>query len=172
MSQNTFIRLIETIITMLQLEGWIVFALALALLVFPIGYLLYFKVSRKLFPQITDFSYEIKPGEGTTVGKVTGSGIIKMIELKTNQNCIIAITVDGVNHTLLTVGPELESNVTYKTNENVLDIREQLGEKFSDNCSIHIQNRSTGILQTNGNISFEIKKELKSTIKAVFSELK
>jgi hypothetical protein len=157
---------------MFQLEEWIVIILALILLVLPIVYLVYFKVSRKLFPQLADFSSEIKPGEGMTVCKITGSGIIKSIELKTNENSIIAITVDGINHTLLTVGRELGSNITSKQNENVLDIREQLDEKFSDNCTIHIQNRGTGILLTNGNISFEIKKGLKTSIRTVFSELK
>jgi hypothetical protein len=157
---------------MLQLEDWIIIIVALALIVLPIAYLIYFKVSRKLFPQSADFSSEIKPGEGTTVCKITGAGIIKTIELKTNENSIIAITVDCINHTLLTVGHESKSNVTPKQNENVLDIKEQLDEKFSDNCSIHIQNRGTGVLQTSGNISFEIKKGLKTSIRTVFSELK
>ena len=89
-----------------QLEQLIIIILALILIVIPITYLLYLKVSRKLFPQTAEFSGEIKPGEGATVVKITGSGMIKEIELKTNENSIIAITVDGINHTLLTVGYE------------------------------------------------------------------
>ena len=157
---------------MLPLEEWIVIIVALALIMFPIAYLIYFKVSRKLFPQSTNFSSEIKPGEGTTVCKITGSGIIKAVELKTNENCIIALTIDGINHTLLTVGPESSSLVSPKQNENTLNVREQLDEKFSDNCTIHIQNRGIGVLLTSGNVNFEIKKGLKTSIKTVFSELK
>ena len=95
-----------------------------------------------------------------------------MVELHTNENCIITITIDGTNHTLLTVGPELGSEAPSKLNEDVLAVREQLDEKFIDNFTIHIQNRGAGILHTKGKMYYEIKKDLKKTVKTVFTELR
>lgn len=158
--------------SMLQIEEWVAIAAIATILILTILYLVYFKVTRKLFPQMTDFDNEIRPGEGATVSNITGSGIVKMVELNTNENCIITITIDGTNHTLLTVGPELGSKAPSKLNEDVLAVREQLDEKFVDNFSIHIQNRGAGILHTKGKIHFEVKKDLKTTIKTVFTELK
>jgi hypothetical protein len=157
---------------MLQIEEWVAIAAIATILILAITYLIYFKVSRKLFPQTTDFDSEIKPGQGETVSKIQGAGIVKMVELDTNENCIITITIDGTNHTLLTVGPELGTKAPSKLNEDVLAVREQLDEKFIDNFTIHIQNRGAGILHTKGKIHFEVKKDLKTTIKTVFTELK
>jgi phosphotransferase system HPr-like phosphotransfer protein len=157
---------------MLQIEEWVIVAAIVALLTIAVAYLVYFKVSRKLFPQTKDFDSEIKPGQGETVSSIQGKGIIKMVELNTNENCIITITIDGTNHTLLTVGPELRVQEPLKLNEDVLAVREQLDEKFIDNFVIHIQNRGAGILHTKGKIHYEIKKDLATAVKTVFTELR
>ena len=157
---------------MLQIDEWAAVAAIAALFIVALGYFIYFKVSRKLFPQMQDFDNEIESGQGATVSNITGSGIVKMVELHTNENCIITITIDGTNHTLLTVGPELGSEAPSKLNEDVLAVREQLDEKFIDNFTIHIQNRGAGILHTKGKMYYEIKKDLKKTVKTVFTELR
>jgi len=157
---------------MLQIEEWVLITAIAALLAAAAAYLVYFKVSRKLFPQTTNFDNEIKPGQDETVSKIQDAGIVKMVELDTNENCIITITIDGTNHTLLTVGPELGTRAPSKLNEDVLAVREQLDEKFIDNFTIHIQNRGAGVLHTKGKIHYEIKKDLKTTFKTVFTELR
>ena len=157
---------------MIQLSEWIGIALALTLLLLSTVYLIYFRISRKLFPQVADFSNEIKSGEGATISKIEGSGIIKMIELKTDGNCIITITVDNIIHTLLTVGPAPPSKIKIALNEYEFAIREQLNEKFTDNFTIYIQNQGTKLLSNNGKLSYEIKKGLKQTLKALISEIK
>lgn len=155
---------------MIQIEEWIAIG-AVVLILLSIAYLFYFKVSKKLFPQKNNFKTEIKAGEGTTVCEITGSGIIKMVELKTNENCIIDITIDGISRTLLTIGPEPGLNNPFKPNEDVLAFREQLSQTFVRNCTIHVQNRGTGILHSSGAIDFEVKKGLKASLKAVLSKL-
>jgi hypothetical protein len=157
---------------MLLIEEWVLITAISALLATAGAYLVYFKVSRKLFPQTEDFDSEIKPGQGETVSKIQGVGIVKMVELDTNENCIITMTIDGTNHTLLTVGPELGTKAPSKLNEDVLSVREQLDEKFIDNFTIHIQNRGAGILRTKGKIHYETKKDLKTAFKTIFTELR
>jgi len=156
---------------MIQIEEWITVA-AVILIVFAISYLIYFKITKKLFPQNTNFKTEIKPGEGATVCEIEGSGILKIIELKTNENCIIDISIDGVSHTLLAVGQEPGLYDPCKHNEDILTVREQLDETFVGNSAIHIQNRGAGILHSSGAVSFEVKKGLKESLRAIFSELK
>jgi hypothetical protein len=156
---------------MVQLEEWIAISAALTLLLLSIAYLLYFKVTRKLFPQVTSFSSEIKPGEGVNVCKIEGSGIIKTVEIETYEKCIIAITIDGVILSLLTIG-----HVTEKTSNHVdactFAIREQLNEKFTNNFTIHVQDQSIRVMQIKGKVHAEIKKGLRESLKATFSEIK
>jgi hypothetical protein len=157
---------------MLLIEEWEIITVIAVLVVIAAVYLVYFKVSRKLFPQTKDFDDEIKPGQGATISSIQGTGIIKMVELNTNENCIITMTIDGTNHTLLTVGPELGLKSPSRLNEDVLAVREQLDEKFTQTFTIHIQNRGAGVLHTKGQIHFEIKNDLKTTFKTVLTELR
>ncbi len=56
--------------------------------------------------------------------------------------------------------------------KNILTVREQLDETLVGNSAIHIQNRGAGILHSSGAVSFEVKKGLKESLRAIFSELK
>ena len=155
---------------MIQLEEWIVIAITI-FIVLSIAYVFSFKVGKKLFPQNVTFKTDIKPLEGATVWEIGGSGIIKVVQIETNENCIIDITVDGLSRTLLTVGPDPRLFDSSKQNQDVLSVREQLETKFVQNSTIHVQNRGAGTLHSSGSVSFEIKKGLKTSLKAVFSEL-
>ena len=62
---------------MLQIDEWAAVAAIAALFIVALGYFIYFKVSRKLFPQMQDFDNEIESGQGATVSNITGSGIVQ-----------------------------------------------------------------------------------------------
>jgi len=155
---------------MVELSEWIAITIALAALLFSICYLIYFKVTKKLFPETAKFCDEIKSGKSGTVYKFEGTGIIKMIELETDEKCIITVTADGIIHTLLTLGHAPKPS-TINLNDYKFAIREQLNEKFFNNFTIHVQNQGSHVLNIDGKINFEIKKGLKESIKAIFSEI-
>jgi hypothetical protein len=154
---------------MIQIEDWMIIAGLLFAFILIIAYLFYFKVSRKLFPEVAKFHKEIEPDKGAVVCEIKGSGIVKTVELETSRNCLIDITIDGTSHTLLNIGRDSEQQ--YKPSQDFLTVKEQLNQRFTDNFAIHILNQSTQILEYNGLANYEIQKQLTVTIKAVFSEL-
>ncbi|MGD6850537.1 MAG: hypothetical protein ACQCN6_00580 [Candidatus Bathyarchaeia archaeon] len=154
---------------MIQIEDWMIIAGLLFVFILIIAYLLYFKVSRKLFPEMVKFGKEIEPEKGTVVCEVKGSGIVKTVELETSRNCLIDITVDGTSHTLLNIGRESEQQ--HKPCQDILTVKEQLNQRFTDNFAIHILNQSNHILEYSGLANYEVKKQLAVTVKTVFSEL-
>jgi hypothetical protein len=153
---------------MIQIEDWMIIVGLLFAFILFIAYLLYFRVSRKLFPETIKFEKQIDPYKGSIVCEIKGAGIVKTIELKTNRNCILDITIDGTNHTLLNIGSQADDH--NKSSFDYLTIKEQLNQKFTSNFSIHIQNQSNQILECNGLTSYELKKKLGVTLKTVFTE--
>lgn len=154
---------------MIQIDEWMAVAVAFILLLLGAVYLLYFKITKKLFPKVTNFQSEIKSREGSTVCEIEGSGIIKTIEVNTNGNCIINMTIDGFSRTVLRVHPEFKQD--NKSNRDALSIREQFDEKFAKSFTIHVQNEGDAVLQSYGTISFETHKEFKTTLRTIFNEL-
>jgi hypothetical protein len=157
----------HNIVNMIQIEDWVILAGLLTLLILFFTYLLYFKVSKKLFPENLKFEKEISPQIGSIICEIKGSGIVKAIELQTTNNCLIAVTIDSTNHTLLNIEPEnkdINSGL-------LLTIKENLDQKFEYNCAIHILNQSDKDLKCIGNASYEIKKKFSVTLKTVFTEL-
>ena len=156
---------------MIQVEVWAA-ATVIIIALLSVVYFFYFKISTKFFPQSIDFASKLSPKEGKPIIDIKGSGILKIVEISTNENCIIAITVDGVNKTLFAINSDGSTNrFELKKETSELSIREQLNQKFSKNCAIHIQNQALQSLDYKGNVRFEAKKGLGTTIRAVLSEM-
>jgi hypothetical protein len=151
---------------MIQIEDWMILAGLLTLFISIFVYSLYFKISKKLFPENLRFEKEINPHIGSIICEIKGAGIVKTIELQTSNNCIIAVTIDGTSHTLLNVRPNHEDK-----NSDFLTVKEGLNQKFENNFAIHIQNQSNKKMEYAGSASYEIKKKLSITLKTVFTEL-
>jgi hypothetical protein len=154
---------------MIQIEDWMILAGLLFVFIIIITYITYFIISKKMFPESANIQGEIDADKATVICEIKGSGIVKMVELQTSQNCLVDITVDGTSHTMLNIGRETEGQK--KPHQDILKVKEQLNQRFTDNFSIHILNQSSQLLEYKGLLNYEIKKPLTVTLKAAFNEL-
>ena len=155
---------------MIQISEWVVIYLIIAFFILCVVYLLYFIISRKLFPQETEFHQEISPNKESTVLTVTGSGIIKRVEMQTTENTDsnIMLTVDKTAYTsfITTNPPNNTNNKNPNTQEqHPLKIEANLDRLFHQEFSLFIANKTSTPLNATGKIYYEIKKPLKETIK-------
>ena len=157
---------------MIQIEAWAIIAGVLVLFLLAIAYLSYFILSKKLFPQVIEFGQEINPNEGKTFSEIAGYGVIKKIELETqNVNSIIDIIVDRTSYIVFSLATTNKST-SYNVKENILITQVQIFEKFNKNFSIYFKNQSDITIRLSGSIHFEIRKPLGITIKTILAEIR
>jgi hypothetical protein len=157
---------------MIQIEDWAVIAAILVFLGLCIVYLAYFIVTRKLFPKTMEFQKEINPNTAITVLTIEGSGIIKKIKMKVTETdkSLINMIVDQTSYTVFGIGKEPTG--LGERQDGLLTLEVELDKKFDKNFSLFIDNRSDRMLNSNGEINYEIKKPLKITLKTIISETK
>ena len=87
---------------------WVFVALVSVFFCVGLSYLVYFRVTRKLFSQEKEFRKEINPNEATTILSIEGSGIIKKIQMQIteNDNSRIDMIIDGTNYLTFAVTSE------------------------------------------------------------------
>lgn len=159
---------------MIQIEDWMIVAALIVLLVLSLIYLLYFKISKKLFPKQLNFQKQIKPNEATTALSIDGSGIVKRINMQIteNDNSLVNLTIDQSSYIVLGLAEKTdEPNKRISQNGKLMTIELQVDKKFSKSFSIFIHNRSSLPLNTSGNINYELKAPLKPTLKAIIAEI-
>ncbi|MBE3116360.1 hypothetical protein IMZ68_04070 [Candidatus Bathyarchaeota archaeon] len=160
---------------MIQIEDWVVIAGILAFFVLFISYLIYFRITRKLFPLVMEFQKEINPDKAITVLSIEGSGIIKKIAMQVteNDNSWINMIIDGATHSSFVIARE--PNNLGKTSYNepkdkLLKLEAELDTKFHKDFMILIHNRSNESINSNGKVFYEIKRPLKIVLKTIYSE--
>lgn len=159
---------------MIQINDWTLIAALLVVFLLAIVYLAYFIVSRKLFPNVLEFQNEIKPNEALIISSIKGSGIIKKIEMKTKENnqALISLTIDKTSYITFGLDKKISSpNRNMDPIEESLSLEINLNKAFEKNFAVFYNNNSDKSTQTNGKISYEIKKPLKITLKTLLSEL-
>lgn len=160
---------------MIQIEDWVVIAGILAFFVLFISYLIYFRITRKLFPRVMEFQKEINPNKAITVLTIEGSGIIKKIAMQVteNDNSWINMIIDGAIYTnfIITREPNNLGKASYnETKNNLLKLEAELDTKFHKDFLLLIHNRSDESLNSAGKVFYEIKRPLKIVLKTIYSE--
>jgi hypothetical protein len=160
---------------MIQIDDWVVIATILAFFLAALGYLIYFIISRKLFPMVMEFQKEIEPNKATTVLSVDGSGVVKKVEMQVteNDNSWIDIVVDGASYTNFVVTREPNNIGKIRVNDQkdrLLNLEVNLDSKFHKNFLLLIHNRTEGALNSKGKVYYEIKNPLKVTLKVIYKE--
>ena len=159
---------------MIQVDDWTLITGLLAVFLLLIIYLIYVRITRKLFPKTLEFQKEIKPNEAITISTIEGSGIIKKIEIKTTENekSLIDITVDQTSFIIFGLGKKTgNQSGDLDVSEENLSFEINLNKKFERNFTLFFQNNSDKLAQLNGNVGYEIKKPLKITLRTLLSEL-
>lgn len=159
---------------MIQVEDWMLIAGLLAVFLFLIIYLIYIRITRKLFPKQIEFENEIQPNKAITIATIEGSGIIKQIEMKTNENdkSLISVTVNQTS--FLTFGLNQKNSRLSKNLDSLeesLSFEVNLNKHFERNVTIFFNNNSDKLSHSNGKIYYEIKKPLRVTLRTLLSEL-
>ncbi len=154
---------------------WVFVAFISAFFCIGLGYLVYFKVTRKLFSQEMEFRKEINPNEATTILSIEASGIIKKIQMQIteNDNSQIDMIIDGTNYSTFAVTREkneLDKRDFTERKDKLLELETNLDAKFHKNFSLFVQNRNGNLINSTGKIFYEIKKPLKEVLKAIYSE--
>ena len=159
---------------MIQVDDWTLITGLLAVFLLLIIYLIYVRITRKLFPKTLEFQKEIKPNEAITISTIEGSGIIKKIEIKTTENekSLIDITVDQTSFIIFGLGKKTgNQSGDLDVSEENLSFEINLNKKFERNFTLFFQNNSDKLAHLNGNVGYEIKKPLKITLRTLLSEL-
>jgi hypothetical protein len=159
---------------MIQIDDWMVIVGILAIFLLSIVYLAIFIITRKLFSEAIEFQNEIKPNENIIISKIEGSGIIKKIEMKTTENdkLMVDIIIDQTSYVIFNFNKKTNSNGgNLAETEEFLSFEINLNKKFTNNFTIFFHNRNDKLAHSTGNIYYEIKKPLKTTLKAIISEL-
>lgn len=159
---------------MIQIDDWMLLAALLAIFLFFIVYLVYFIITRKLFPKVFELQKEIKPNEAITLSSIEGSGIIKKIEMKITENAKswINITVDQTSFLILGTSKKTSSQAgNLEASEEILSFEINLDKKFDKNFTLFFHNQSDKPAHLNGNVNYEIKKPLIITLRTILSEL-
>ena len=159
---------------MIQIDDWMVIAGILVIFLVLIVYLAIFIITRKLFPGVVEFNNDINPNEAKTISTIEGSGIIKKIEMKTTENAksLIDMIVDQTSFIILDFSNKTSSHGgNLAESEELLSSEINLNKQFHNNFAIFFHNRSDKLAHSSGIIYYEIKKPLKSTLRAILSEL-
>jgi len=159
---------------MIQIQDWIVVAVVLAFFLSCIFYLLYFIISKKLFPETAEFQKEINANDSATVLSLKGSGIIKKIETQITQtdNSSTVLIVDRTAYSTLNlvIAEKNQGHVGFDREKNkVLNFEVNLDRPFREDFSVFIENRSTIPINASGRIFCELKKPLGVTLRSLFS---
>jgi hypothetical protein len=155
---------------MIEIADWVVIAIILAAFALCIGYLLYFIITRKLFPKVTEFNKTVNPNETLTIFTIKGQGIIKKIEAKIteNQNSLIDMIIDQTSYATFDVAKEPNLAKTSPNGQDRLKFEVQLDTHFHKEFSLSINNRSSGMLKASGKINYEVKRPLGVTIRSLY----
>ena len=158
---------------MIQIENWMIIAGIFFIFGLSTVYLVYVIVKSKLFPKTLDFHKEINPNEGVTISSIEGSGIIKKIEMSITENnqSIMNMIVDQTSLVEVCFDRTTIQDSKLNSLEKNLNVKINLSKKFEKNFTIFFQNRSENVVHLNGNIAYEIKKPLKTTLRTILSEL-
>jgi hypothetical protein len=161
---------------MIQIEDWVIIVIILAFFFASLSYLVYFVLTKKLFPIEKEFQNEINPNKMITLLTIEGSGIIKKIEMQIteNNNSFINISIDGTTITNFIITKEPYKKDKTSQNEQkggLLKLEINLDTEFRKDFSISLENRSDYSLNSTGKIFYEIKRPLKVVLKAVFAEI-
>ena len=153
---------------MIEIADWVVIAFILAAFALAIGYLLFFIITRKLFPQTTEFNTTINPNETSTVLTIKGQGIIKQIQTKIQEknNALIDMIIDQTSYATFDITKE--TNNASPDSQGKLTFEVQLDSRFHKEFSISINNKSATPLSATGKISYETKRPLGVTIKSLY----
>ena len=159
---------------MIQIDNWTIITGIVVIFVLSIVYVVYIIVTSKLFPKTIDFYKEINPNEAVAISTIDGLGIIKKIEMSTTENneSFIDMIIDQTSFMVVSFNTKAtiqSGNLDPKIKN--LNIELNLNKKFRKNFTIFFQNRSETAAYLNGNINFEIKKSLKTTLRTLLSEL-
>jgi len=159
---------------MIQISDWMLIAGIIVIFLLSIVYFVYFIIKSKLFPKVVAFQNEIKPNEAITISAIEGSGIIKKLEIKTNENdkSLISITVDQSSLITFSVSKKINNpSGNFDALEESLSLEINLNKKFARNFTLFFHNNSDKLSHTNGKIYYEIRKPLKTTLRTLLSEL-
>jgi|WetSurMetagenome_2_1015567.scaffolds.fasta_scaffold561350_2 hypothetical protein len=148
---------------MIQIDDWVALAIILAFFSCCVCYLVYFVITRKLFPKVKEFQKEISPKNSATILTIEGAGILKKLEMQIseNDNSSILVTIDGVGYTTLSIAKEtnrLSKERFDEPNGKLFKFEAYLDVKFHKQFSLFIDNRNEMALKTDGKIFYEIKK--------------
>ena len=160
---------------MIQIDNWMILASAFSFFVICIIYLIYFIISRKLFPETLEFNREINPKESITISKIDGSGIVKKIKLKTTERSGLLMDIIADQTSFINFSIDKNGRLEDKNSElqkETLSVEINLNQKFESNFTIFIQNETDNLSSLNGNVNYEIRKSLKTTLRAILSDLK
>jgi uncharacterized protein YneF (UPF0154 family) len=155
---------------MIEIADWVVIAIILAAFALSIGYLLYFIITRKLFPKVMEFNKTVNPNETLTILTIKGQGIIKKIEaqITENKNSLIDMIIDQTSYATFDIAKETNNTETSPYGQDRLKFEAQLDTHFHKEFSLSINNRSDGLLSVSGKIYYEIKRPLGVTIKSLY----
>lgn len=153
---------------MIEIADWVVIAFILAAFALAIGYLLFFIITRKLFPQTSEFNTTVNPSQTQTVLTIKGKGIIKKIQtqIQENNNCLIDMIIDQTSYATFDINKE--TSTASPDSQGKLTFEVQLDSRFHKEFSISILNKSKTPLNATGKISYEVKKPLGVTIKSLY----
>jgi hypothetical protein len=160
---------------MIQIDDWMIIATILVIFLLSIVYLAIFIITRKLFPKVVEFDKKINPTETVTIATIEGSGIIKKIEMKTNESdkSLIDLIVDQTSFVIFNFNKKISGHeVNFVELEDILSFEIDLDRHFHNNFTISFNNRSDRVAHSNGKITYEIKESLKTTLRAILSELR
>jgi hypothetical protein len=154
---------------------WFFIAFISAFLFVGLSYLVYFRVSRKLFSQELEFRKEINQNEATTILSIEGLGIIKKIQMQFTENDYsqIDMIIDGTNYSTFAITRKrnnMDKEIFTGRKDAILDLDVNLDAKFHKHFSLFVHNRNDNLINSTGKIFYEIKKPLKEILKAIYSE--
>jgi hypothetical protein len=154
---------------------WFFIAFILFFFFAGLSYLVYFRVTRKLFPQEMEFHKEINQNDATPVLSIEGTGIVKKIQLQIteNGNSQIDTIIDGTNYSTFAITKERNKMGKGNFNEQkdeLIELETNLDAKFHKHFSLFVHNRNDNLINSTGKVFYEIKKPLKEVLKAIYSE--
>lgn len=156
----------ERELTMIQIEDWVAIAVILAFFILSLSYLIYFIITRKLFPKVVEFQKEIDPHKSIDVITIEGQGILKKVEMQIseNNNSSIMMIVDRRGYATFGIGESVKPENFIEPKGSQLKFEVNLEVKFYKDFSLFIDNRNESKLNSSGRIFYEIKKPLKYTL--------
>ncbi len=154
---------------MIEIADWVVIAFILAAFALCIGYLLFFIITRKLFPKVLEFNKTVNPNETLTILTIKGQGIIKKVEAQiTENNSLIDMIIDQTSYATFDISKEPNRAETSSSRQEMLKFEVQLDTHFHKEFSLSINNKSSRMLNASGKINYEIKRPLGVTIRSLY----